>query len=249
MKYFILSLVGIIAGFINVNAGGGSFLVIPTLILLGLSPNIANGTNRIGILAMTTVSIITFKFHGVSNLRFSTYLALPAIFGAYLGTMISIKIPPVLFKQILSVLMITMMIFSFYKPKQDRNMMTKFSLLRNLASFVGFFFIGLYGGLIQAGVGFLMILILRSVHEMSLKMISSIRVAVVFYYTIIPIIIFIKYDRINWLYGLILAGSVSFGGWIGTKWNIKKQDNAIKKVVAISVIIMAISIWFKSYAS
>ena len=48
--YIIIFISGLIAGVINTLAGGGSLLTLPILIFSGLPPNIANGTNRVGIL-------------------------------------------------------------------------------------------------------------------------------------------------------------------------------------------------------
>jgi K(+)-stimulated pyrophosphate-energized sodium pump len=47
-------------GFVNVIAGGGSLLTVPVMVFLGLPGPVANGTNRIGILAQSITSIVTF---------------------------------------------------------------------------------------------------------------------------------------------------------------------------------------------
>ena len=49
-EYPALFLIGIIVGFINTMAGGGSLITLPVLIFMGLPSSVANGTNRIGIL-------------------------------------------------------------------------------------------------------------------------------------------------------------------------------------------------------
>ena len=49
IQYGFLIIVGILAGAINTLAGGGSLLTLPILIFIGLPPNVANATNRIGI--------------------------------------------------------------------------------------------------------------------------------------------------------------------------------------------------------
>ncbi|MFT5134493.1 MAG: putative membrane protein YfcA, partial [Gammaproteobacteria bacterium] len=46
-----LLLVGILAGFINVMAAGGSMITVPVMVFLGIPGPVANGTNRIAILA------------------------------------------------------------------------------------------------------------------------------------------------------------------------------------------------------
>jgi len=54
--------VGVLTGFINTLAGGGSVVILPVLILFfGLPPTVANGTNRIGILVQTIFSALGFK--------------------------------------------------------------------------------------------------------------------------------------------------------------------------------------------
>ena len=47
--WVLMVVVGFIAGFINIIAGGASALTLPAMILIGLDPTIANGTNRLGI--------------------------------------------------------------------------------------------------------------------------------------------------------------------------------------------------------
>jgi uncharacterized membrane protein YfcA len=55
---------GTVAGFINVLAGGGSFLTIPALMLLGIPADIANATNRVGVLMQAVEGVRGFNRHG-----------------------------------------------------------------------------------------------------------------------------------------------------------------------------------------
>jgi uncharacterized membrane protein YfcA len=52
--------VGIAGGFLNVMAGGGSLLTVPVMVFMGLPGPVANGTNRIAILAQNLTAIVTF---------------------------------------------------------------------------------------------------------------------------------------------------------------------------------------------
>jgi uncharacterized protein len=240
----IVFVVGIVAGFINVGAGGGSFLTLPLLIFLGLPPSVANGTNRLSIFVMTIVSMATFKKQGVSNVKFSAFLAIPAIVGAYFGSKLSITLDPQLFKQILSVLMFVMIGFILLFTSKDRSQIKAiYGKNRLLLSFIGFFFVGLYGGFIQAGVGYLMIILLSGIHRLSLLTISNIRVTVVFMFTVVALGVFLKAGYINWSFALFLSAGTSIGGWAGTHWNVKKGDKGIKYVLVVSMLIMAIKLW------
>src|SRR3970040_2428241 len=88
--FLILSLAGLAAGFLNVMAGGGSLLTFPIMVFIGLPGPVANGTNRIAILAQNITAVTAFFKKGYANFRLSLTLslcALPgAVAGAYAGT-------------------------------------------------------------------------------------------------------------------------------------------------------------------
>lgn len=60
--YFLIVLCGIFAGFIGTLAGLGAVLSLYLLIdVVELDATIANGTNRLGVLAMALMALPTFK--------------------------------------------------------------------------------------------------------------------------------------------------------------------------------------------
>ncbi|MEE8447444.1 MAG: sulfite exporter TauE/SafE family protein, partial [Gemmatimonadota bacterium] len=81
-KYVSLFGVGLVAGTLNVIAGGGSFLTLPFLIFLGLPPTVANGTNRIAILVQNVGAVWGFHRHGLVEWRLLPVAAVPALLGA-----------------------------------------------------------------------------------------------------------------------------------------------------------------------
>ena len=78
MEYWqgiVLILVGIVAGFVNVMAAGGSMISVPVMVFLGIPGPVANGTNRIAILAQNLTAVITFFRKGYSDFRLSLTLS------------------------------------------------------------------------------------------------------------------------------------------------------------------------------
>ncbi|MEZ4609737.1 MAG: TSUP family transporter [Caldilineaceae bacterium] len=59
--YVLAILAGILAGIINTLAGSGSLVTLPMLIFLGLPDNVANGTNRVGVIMQNIVGITTYQ--------------------------------------------------------------------------------------------------------------------------------------------------------------------------------------------
>ncbi|MCP4843139.1 MAG: TSUP family transporter, partial [Halieaceae bacterium] len=74
----LLVVVGTIAGFLNVMAGGGSLLTVPVMVFMGIPGPVANGTNRIAILAQNLTAITTFARRGFRDFKLSLTLALCA---------------------------------------------------------------------------------------------------------------------------------------------------------------------------
>lgn len=243
--YPLLVLVGFTVGFINTIAGGASLITLPTLIFLGLPPAVANGTNRVAILVQTAMGVAGFKSKGVSTFPFNLYLGIAAFFGAILGAQIAVDIKGETFNRILAGIMIAVVLLIVLKPKLD--MASYAERLTGKYLWLGiivFFLIGIYGGFINAGIGFVIILYLHYVHRMNLVRVNATKVATVFIYTLAALAIFLYNDKVNWFIGLILAIGQGLGAWIASRVSVKKGDGFIKIFLIIMVMAMAIRLWF-----
>ncbi len=240
----LLAVIGFIAGVINTMAGGGSLLTLPMLIFMGLSPAVANGTNRIGIFIQCITSVAGFKSKGVKPTKFGIYLGISALIGSIIGAQIAIDIKGETFNKILAIVMVTVVLFIVFKPKVNLENLIERSKGKYLwLSVVTFFFIGIYGGFIQAGVGIFILLALTSINYMGLVKSNAVKVLVVFIYTIGALVIFAYNQQIDYLYGLVLAFGNASGGWIASRWSVKKGDGIVKIFLIIMVIAMAIKLW------
>ena len=240
----ILLICGVIAGFINTVAGGGSLLTLPILIFMGLPSNIANGTNRIAIFMQNIFSISGYKSRGVSDFKYSSWLSVSALIGSIIGAKIAINIDEDMFNKILSVVIIIVVLSIIYNKKPFNINSENISIEKKIISVIMFFFIGIYGGFIHAGVGFLILSILSNYNGIQLSKANSIKVFVVFVYTFFALIVFIMENKINWILGINLGIGNSIGGWIASRWSYNKPDKIIKIFIIISSAIMAIKLWY-----
>ncbi len=241
----MLIAIGLVAGAINTVAGGGSLLTLPILIFLGLPPNIANGTNRIAILFQNIFTTAGFKSKGVLTFPFSIYVGMSALFGAILGAQIAIDIKGETFNKILAIIMLVVVFYMVFKPKTTVKSLTEKVKGKHLyLSIILFFFIGIYGGFIQAGVGFIMLLVLSSVNNLTLVKSNAVKVTVVLIYTIASVAVFAYNHKIDWQLGIFLAIGNAIGGWVTSRWSVRKGDTIIKNILIVMVIVMAIKLWF-----
>ncbi len=247
LEYLLLVVVGFIAGVINTIAGGGSLLTLPMLIFLGLPSNVANGTNRIAILIQNIFSTAGFKSKGVSAYPFSLYIGISALLGSLIGAKIAVDIKGETFNKILAIVMVLVVVLMVLKPKKSlEEIQERLTGKYFWLSIIAFFFIGIYGGFIQAGTGLFILLALSTINNFSLVKSNSAKVVVAFIYTIGAVIVFALNDKISWHHGLILAIGNSSGAWFASRWSVDKGDNLVKIFLAVMVIFMAIKLWFFS---
>ena len=234
---------GILAGFINTIAGGGSLLTLPILIFLGLPTAVANGTNRIAIVAQCGFAVAGFKRNGVSNFKLSLLLSIPAIIGAIIGAYIAIDISDLLFKRVLAVIMLLVLGLILWNPRQEGGGNSSSLGRRQLiTAMTVFFFIGIYGGFIQVGVGFIIIAALTTITKFNLVVTNSHKVFIAGIYTVFALIVFASNGKVCWEIGLCLAAGMGLGGWIGSHWAVAKGERWIRVVLAISVVAMVIKL-------
>lgn len=248
MDYNLLLLVGVgfIAGAINTIAGGGSLITLPMLIFMGLPEAVANGTNRIALFLQTGTAVAGFKSKGVTTFPFSIYVAISASIGSFIGAQFAIDISGALFKKILSVVMIIVVfLIVFMKNKKRTEELKERTTGKHLwYSVIAFFFIGLYGGFLNAGVGFIMLLILPLINRFTLVKSNATKVTVVFVYMGIALGVFILNGKVDWKLGLTMALGNALGAWFASRYSVKKGDGFIRIVLLFVVSGMAIKLWF-----
>ncbi len=245
IEVLMLVSAGLFAGFINTLAGGGSLITMPLLIFMGLPSVEANASNRVALFIQNIFAVQGFRSRGVFLFPFSLWLGVSATVGAVLGARIAVDISGALFNRILAVVMLMVMALTVLKPYLTRKgIIEDLSARKTMISVVLFFFIGIYGGFIQAGVGFLIIAALTNVHMLGMAKTNSIKVFVILLYTMFALFVFFLEDVIRWQYGLVLAGGNALGGWIASRWSVGKDDKWIRLILVITVSGLAIKLWF-----
>ena len=230
----LLFLAGTVAGFINVMAGGGSSIVLPLLIFLGIDASVANGTNRVAILIQNISAIISFKKEKVSDFKLSFKMGIFALPGAVSGAIAATKISNELFETILGIIMIGIVV-SMIIPKSKKEYSEELIKKTPFLIYPAMFLIGFYGGFIQVGVGFLLMAAMHYIMKLNLVKVNMHKVFIVFLYTIPALAVFIYTGNVNWLIGIVLACGNAFGAWWAAKLSVKKGDKFIKYVMIIVV--------------
>lgn len=241
MSVFIaLSLIfsGLLVGFINTLAGGGTIISISMFMILGLPITVANGTNRIAVLLQTLTSTVTFRKNKILDVEKGFYLGIPTILGSVAGAFVAVDIDETIFKKAFAIIMLIMLFFIIYKPEKWLNGQENL-ISKKITPFqwITFFFIGFYGGFIHVGVGYFILgaLVLSSGYD--LVRANAIKVFIVLLYAPFTIIVFILNNQINYEYGLIHSIGNIIGAYIASKYAITWGSNFVRWVVIVIIVI------------
>lgn len=231
---------GFLAGFINALAGSGSLITVPLLIFLGLPANIANATNRVMILLSNAVGVSSYRQQKVFKLRENFWLALPAIVGAVIGALIAVDINEEIMTRIIGGLMVFLLFTIIYNPKKwlqelESETKPKFKFWQYLVMF----FVGLYGGFIQIGVGVLILSGLVLSCGFNIVKANAVKLFIILIYTVFALGIFIYNGQVNFVAGLLLAAGSMIGSFIATRVAVGWGPKFVR-IILITVVVVAI---------
>jgi uncharacterized membrane protein YfcA len=240
-SYLLLVVVGFVASVVNIVAAGGSFLTLPALILLGAPSVEANGTNRLGVIAQNAIGVWGFHRHGVLDWPWALRATAPAVAGALVGAWLALDVDDRAFRRALSVLMVLVTLWTVLDPlERVRRTTVRPPFSPGVA--VSLFLTGVYGGFVQAGVGFLLVAV-TTLAGVDLLRGTAIKVFTIGMLTLAAAVVFAWHGHVEWRSGLALAAGSLAGGAAGVKLAVLKGSRWLRHVVTGTVVAFAVLLW------
>ena len=228
---------GVVSGFINTLAGGGSMITLPALMIMGMPADVANATNRIGVLAQSVTSVQGFDNQGFLERQALWSLLVITGVGAIAGSMLASILPVWILKPVLlgtMIIMALIMLISSETLAPPNGTIPK-RLSGHPMAAVGLFMSGVYGGFVQAGVGFILIAALSGGLRYDLIRANALKSVCTAIFSGVALLIFALQGQIWWIPGVILAVGSMAGAWLSVHVAIKVTQNALKWILFIMV--------------
>lgn len=229
-KAVALLAAGALGGFINTVAGGGSLITVPLLILFGMPADHANGTNRIGVLQQSIIGIRGFNRYDKLDKSAIPSMLAPTVLGAVLGALAASWLDPDALKPILLGTMIAIAVLMVAFPNviaPPEGTPTRRLTERPLGVLL-LFAAGLYGGFVQAGVGFLLIAALAVGLRYDLVRTNALKLVCTALFSVASLVVFIATDHVEWVPGLILAAGMTAGALLCIRFALSVSQTVIK---------------------
>lgn len=245
--YPVLFVAGILVAVINSVSGGGSALSLPLLILLGLPSAVANGTNRIGILAGSIGSLAAFRNLGHFHPALAWQVGWPAALGAVAGSLLAVRLPDRVFNPILAAIIVFVAVMAFRKPARVAGSEGPPTLRGGLLPFLVYLGIGFYGGLIQAGSGLIMIYAFGRLGNLDIFQINSLKVFNTLIFIPVSLATFVLAGKVHWGMAAALAGGSLAGGWLGSHWQVRRGEAWVNRFVLWTGLLMAAKLIYDTF--
>lgn len=243
--YALIALLGVVASVINILAGGGSNLVLPLLMVLGIPPEVANGSNRIGIFLQSLAGIRGFAKAGRMPPAGELWpIMLPTLIGGLFGALAASVLPPSLLKPTLLFSMLFVAGWVALQPDlftvKPEGRPKKITLLPWLWLFAA----GVYGGFVQAGVGLLMLPVFAGVLCYDLVRANALKLICTLGFTTLAVLVFLLQGQIWWNVALVLAAGNFIGALIGVKIALKVPPQVLRWSVFVMTLCAVIpALW------
>ena len=222
---FTIALVGsFLAGGINTLSGNGSAITLTILMeILGLPPDVANATNRVGIVTQSAAG--TWAFHRAGRLDLPEHrrremwrIVVVASAGAVLGIYLSLVVDNATYRSIFRYLLFVMLLVVLIKPKRWLTAGAASRALSTWVSVPAFFALGIYGGFIQMGMGIFFLALMVLVARYEIIQANVVKGIVVLIYTALAVGIFAWQGLIDWRIGLLMAVGQTAGGYLTARY-------------------------------
>ena len=238
LEIFLLIFVALLAGAINTVAGGGSNLVIPTLMIMGMPPEVANATNRVGIFVESVVAVSEFKRHD----RLETFdlraILVPMAVGGLFGSLAAAFSPPEILKPLLIGTMIFMSLLILLRPAAVSP--PPGTSIRRVSetpsALFGLVIAGFYGGFVQAGVGFLLLAAIAGTLRYDIVRANAIKLVCTLVFTLVSLVVFIWQDQIAWKVGGLLSVGYVTGAYFGVMLSVYLNPQLIRWILFVATL-------------
>ncbi|MEW6673096.1 MAG: sulfite exporter TauE/SafE family protein [Thermodesulfobacteriota bacterium] len=243
INILIVFLVGTGASVYGTLVGGSSLIIIPLLILMGLPPHAALGTDRVGVVGLSIAGWYKFHQKRLVNYRVGFSMVLPALTGSFIGAKIVLQINEAALKLIIAGLTVLMVLFMVLRPdvgidKTREPVTVRDYLLGALMTFL----VGIYAGFYGAMAGtFLFYILLLWFKQTFLESAGTLKVAG-FFMNVMAAAVFAMNGAVDYPLGIVLFAGSFIGSFIGAHYSDKLGNVWIRRFFILIIAIMIIKL-------
>lgn len=239
LAYGALFVAGVLGGALNSVAGGGSFLVFPTMLWSGVPAVAANATTAVALWPAGLTSVAAYRNELPKDRRALVAFGVASAVGGALGALLLLATSDATFARLVPWLLLVASVVFTFGPRLSKGRTGRLPLA---VAVVIQLVISSYGGYFGGGMGILMLATftlmgMRELHEMNaLKVVLSLLINGV------ALVLFVVSGKVVW--GVAIAATLGAlaGGWLGASWARAIPARRVRKLVL--VVAWTLTAWF-----
>ncbi|WP_274654541.1 sulfite exporter TauE/SafE family protein [Paenibacillus humicola] len=240
----LVALGGFAAAFVDAVVGGGGLISVPVLLMAGLPPHLALGTNKLAGTMSSLTSTLSFLKSGHVELKLAGRLLPLTLLGAGAGTYALQHIPSGFLKPLVIVLLLAVTVYTLLR-KSWGNVRTYRALTRRSGLWMAAaaLLLGGYDGFFGPGTGsFLLFAFLL----LGFDFVSAAGNAKVLNFgsNAASLAVFLLLGGVDYRLGLIMGAAMVLGSLIGSQVAIRKGARYVRPLfVAMTLLLVGKQLW------
>jgi len=241
LNLFIICTLGFLAATVDAIAGGGGLISLPALLMVGVPPHLALGTNKFSASMASLNSSITFARSGKVHLQLVMWQIPFALSGALLGAWAVLSISSAFLSKAVLVLILVVGIYTLLH--KNLGMENRFEGLNPLNLFVGCLFalaLGFYDGFFGPGTGSFLIFSFIALYGFDFVVAAANSKVLNFTSNLASLLLFAWNGKILLFYGIPMAFFMILGSQVGTRLAIRRGPELVKPIfITMSLLVAA----------
>ncbi|MDP4125341.1 MAG: TSUP family transporter [Bacillota bacterium] len=241
LNLFLICALGFLAAAVDAIAGGGGLISLPALLMVGVSPHLALGTNKFAASLASLNSSITFARSGKVHIPLVRWQILFTLIGAALGVWAVLSVSSAFLNKAVLILIllvgINTMIHKSFGLEDTFKGLTSYNII------IGCLFalaLGFYDGFFGPGTGSFLIFAFITVFGFDFVAASANSKVLNFTSNFVSLVLFAWNGKILLSYGIPMAICMIFGSFVGTKLAIQGGAKLVKPIfITMSLLVAA----------
>jgi len=241
LNFFIICACGFLAAAVDAIAGGGGLISLPALLMVGVPPHLALGTNKFAASLASLNSSITFARSGKVHFSLVRWQIPFTLIGAFLGAWTVLRVSSAFLSK--AVLVLILLVGIYTMVHKSLGMKNNFKGLDACNILIGCLFalaLGFYDGFFGPGTGSFLIFSFIALFGFDFVVASANSKVLNFTSNFASLLIFAWNGKILLSYGIPMALFMILGSYFGTKLAIKRGPELVKPIfITMSLLVAA----------
>lgn len=240
LNLFLICTLGFLAATVDAIAGGGGLISLPALLMVGVPPHLALGTNKFAASLASLNSSVTFARSGKVNFSLVKWQIPFTLLGAFLGAWAVLRVSSAFLNKAVLVLILVVGLYTLlHKNLGMENQFKGLTLRKIVIGCLFAFALGFYDGFFGPGTGSFLIFSFIALYGFDFVVASANSKVLNFTSNIASLLLFAWYGQILFIYGIPMALFMILGSYVGTKLAIKQGAQLVKPIFIIMSLLVA----------